>query len=74
MAKDLTTLKPRAIESYFRDLVRRLFGDAVENDAAIYASGGGNYRVAFELDGHEINFGFKKKSANKIAKAIRALK
>ena len=71
---DLTTLKPRAIEAHFRELLRKTFSDAVENEAAIYAYSGGNYAVVFQVNGEEYSFGFKKKSANKIAKAIRALK
>lgn len=72
--KDLTTLKPRQLEAYFRELLRATFGDGVENEAVIYALSGGNYRVAFDADGQDFEFCFKKKSANKIAKAIRALK
>ena len=71
---DLTTLKPRDLEAHFRELIRLTFNDKVENKATIYASSGGNYCVAFEVGKDAYDFTFKKKSANRIASAIRALK
>ena len=73
-SKDLTTLKSKDLLSYFRELNKRMFGDAVENDAAVYATSGGNYRVSFDVAEQGFDFYFKKKPANRIAKAIRALK
>jgi hypothetical protein len=66
-------MKPREIESYFRELVRREFGNAVEDKADI-TSHSGSYYITFDADGVHYAFGFKKRNANKIAKVIRSLK
>lgn len=73
MSKDLTTLKPREIEAYFRDLLLREFGNKVEDGADI-TSHSGSYYITFDADGVHYAFGFKKRNANRIAKVIRSLK
>jgi len=70
---DFTTAKPREIEGYFREVLRKTCGDSIENKATVNSSHG-SYHVAFEVDGAEFRFDFKKKNAQRVAKAIRALK
>jgi hypothetical protein len=70
---DFAVMKPREIEAYFKQLLLDTFGNAVEDYSEIRASHG-TYTVAFNYDGQYSSFAFKKKSAPKIAKAIRALK
>lgn len=71
--KDFSTMKPREIEGYFRELIRKEFGNVVEDHAAINSSHG-SYHIAFDDAGNTFMFDFKKKSAAKVAKSIRALK
>lgn len=73
MAKDFQSMKPREVEAYFRQLLLETFGNKVEDEAIVTAKRGAYY-ISFDFDDDVIEFGFKKKSANKIAKAIRALK
>lgn len=73
MAKDFQLMKPREVESYFRDLLLRTFGNAVEDSANVNAHSG-SYYVSFTHEGVDYAFRFKKKSASKIAKAIRSVK
>jgi hypothetical protein len=74
MSKDLTALKSKDLLTYYRDLIRKTFGDKVENESDVFAYSGGNYRISFQVGDQSYAFGFKKKSANKVARAIRALK
>lgn len=66
-------VEPRVIESYFRDLIKATFGDKVENAADIFSTRG-SYHVFFAVDGSGFAFDFKRKSAERVAKAIKALK
>jgi hypothetical protein len=72
---DPTTAKPREVESYLREQVRRIFGDKVENGATINSSHG-YYNVSLTLaDDRYVSFdNFRKADAPKIAKAMRALR
>lgn len=70
---DFQAMRPREIESYFRQLILACFGNKVE-DESIARANRGNYYVAFVLDGASFDFSFKKKSAERVATAIRALK
>lgn len=72
---DVLTAKPREIEAYLREVVRKSHGDVVENNAAINASSG-YYSVSFTMDGDKrVEFdNFRRKDVKKIAKAIRAMK
>lgn len=72
MSKDLTQLKPRDLESYFRDLILKTFGNRVE-DAADINTHSGSYYVAFEFNGLHCAYKFKKRNANEVARVIRAL-
>ena len=71
---DLSTAKPREVEAYLREQVRRYLGDEVENRARVYAARG-YYSVYITLDSDRyVEFqNFRKTDAGKIAKAIRAL-
>lgn len=71
---DFSNSKPREVEAYLRDSVRKLFGDAVENDSDITSSHG-YYHLNIPVDGDKsIAFkNFRKKDASKIIKALRAL-
>lgn len=75
MAKDFQAMKPREVEAYLREQVRRAHGDGVENQSTIF-SRRGYYTVSLELkDSRYVVFdNFRKAEAPKIAKAIRALK
>ena len=66
-------VKPRAIESYFSDLLLKTFGNKVQDEADISAAKG-SFHVYFAIDGAGFAFDFKRKSAARIVKAIRALK
>jgi hypothetical protein len=61
------------IEAYFKELIRKTFGNKVE-DAADVMSSHGTYHVYFSVDGAGYAFDFKRKSGAKVAAAIRALK
>jgi hypothetical protein len=70
---DFSTKKPREVEAYLRESIRKIFGDTVENNAVIY-SHHGYYDVAIEFDNNNVRFqNFRKKNASKIVKAMRAL-
>lgn len=71
---DFTTAKPRAVEAYLRESVRRIFGDETENRATITSSHG-YYRVFLYLDENRVFdiAGFRKQDASRIVKALRAL-
>jgi hypothetical protein len=73
--KDFSTMKPREVESYLREVILSTFGDGIENSASVTASKG-YYTVAVEMsDSSVVEFkNFRKKEAKRIAKAIRALK
>lgn len=73
MSKDFEAMKPREVEAYFRQLILNTFGNEIEDRADVSANKG-SYAVAFSVDGETYEFRFKKKTAAKIAKAIRALK
>jgi hypothetical protein len=79
MAKiDLKTAKPRQVEAYLRESVRKIFGNEVEDSARIYSShgyydveilipnGGERARVWFQ--------NFRKTDAGLIVKAMKTLK
>lgn len=72
MAKDFTVMTPRAVEAYFRQLILDTFGNKAENASSV-TSGHGSYNVNIRVDESHYEFRFKKKTAAKIAKAIRAL-
>lgn len=72
--KDFKTMKPRDVEAYLREQVRKIFGDKVENASAIYSSRGYYYIEADLLDGRVISFkNFRKTQVPQIVKAMRAL-
>lgn len=66
-------MKPREVESYFRDLILKTFGNEVEDKANIN-SHRGSYYVSFTHEGVDYAFRFKKVNAARVAKSIRALK
>jgi len=72
---DLTTMKPRAIEGYLRDVILKTLGDKIENESSV-TSRRGRYTVEIDTGGWGlVEFkNFRKSEAKKIAKAIRALK
>lgn len=72
---DLKTAKPREIEGYLREVVRKTFGDEAENQSTIYAKKG-YFTVNLRLPGEKyLDFeNFRRGDAKKIAKAIRAMK
>lgn len=71
---DFKTAKPRQVEAYLREALRKAHGDIVENNAAIFSTHG-YYSVKFDLGSSFYSFNdFRKTEALKIAKAIRALK
>ena len=71
--KDFSTMKPREVEAYLRDVILKAHGDAVENNAVILARSG-YYTVSLDIGGAFYGFNnFRKKDAGKIAKAIRSL-
>jgi hypothetical protein len=72
---DFNSMKPREVEAYLREQVRRTFGDAVENKSSIFSTRG-YYSVSVDRGANSnVEFiNFRKGEAGKIAKAIRALK
>jgi hypothetical protein len=70
---DLSTAKPREVEAYLRESVRKIFGDSVEN-GAIITSSHGFYNVEIFPDPYHFAFqNFRKSAAKKIVKAMRSL-
>lgn len=72
---DLKTAKPREIEAYLRETVRKYHGDVAENGSTIYAKRG-YYTVSFMMENDKyVEFqNFRRDDVPKIAKAIRAMK
>lgn len=72
---DIKTAKPREIEAYLRETVRRYHGDVAENESNIYAHRG-YYTVSFQMENVKyVEFqNFRRGDVPKIAKAIRAMK
>lgn len=72
---DFQAMKPRQVEAYLREVVRRTFGDEIENKSSIFSTRG-YYSVSIDRgDSSNVEFiNFRKTEAPKIAKAIRALK
>jgi hypothetical protein len=72
---DFSTMTPRAIEAYLRDVILKALGDKVENASGVYARNG-YYTVSLNFpDSSFVQFeNFRKRDAGKIVKAIRALK
>lgn len=73
--QDFSKLKPREVESYLREQVRKIFGDKVENLAEIYSTHG-YYNVEVFLDKgacFECR-NFRKTEVPKIVAALKALK
>lgn len=66
-------VKPRQIEAYFSELLLKCFGNKVQDEADIDAWKG-SYNILFTLDGADYAFSFKRRNAERVAKAIRALK
>lgn len=72
--KNFSIMKPREVEAYLREQVRKIFGDAAENHALIWSSHG-YYHVEFNFEHHGAAFSnFRKAGVPKIVKAMRALK
>lgn len=70
---DFQTAKPRQVEAYLREVVRKAHGNTVE-DASSVTSNRGYYNVYLKLGTREVAFSnFRKQDAPRIAKAIRAL-
>lgn len=70
---DFKTAKPRQVEAYLREVVRKALGNTVEDTSSI-TSNRGYYNVYLKLGTREVAFSnFRKTDAPKIAKAIRAL-
>lgn len=69
---DLMVAKPREIEAYLRNVILKAHGDAIENASTITSSHGA-FRVTLHIDKEVHEFNFRRGSAKKIAKAIRAL-
>lgn len=69
------TMKPRQVEAYLREQVRKIFGDKVENDSSIFSSHG-YYSVWVQyLPMRSAHFqNFRKGDVPKIVKALKALK
>lgn len=66
-------MKPRAVEAYLREVIRKTLGNTVE-DASSVTSNRGYYNVYVKLGTREVAFSnFRKTDAPRIAKAIRAL-
>lgn len=70
---DLETATSRELEAYLRETVRKSLGNEVEDGAKIVSSHG-SYTVTFKIGDEPYEFKFRRKSAKKIAKAIRSLK
>jgi hypothetical protein len=68
------TAKPAEVVSYLSEAIRKSHGDKVQNAASVSAVKGGSYVVAFKIGDEPYEFKFRRKSAKKIAKVIRALK
>jgi hypothetical protein len=68
------TAKPAEVVSYLSEAIRKSHGDKVQNAASVSAVKGGSYVVAFKIGDEPYEFKFRRKSAKKIAKMIRALK
>jgi hypothetical protein len=73
--RDFSTMTPRAIEAYLRDVILKALGDKVENASGVYARNG-YYTVSVNLSSNSyVQFSnFRKRDAGKIAQAIRGLK
>lgn len=69
------TAKPRQVEAYLREQVRKCFGDAVENASSIHSSHG-YYTVNLKLPKEKyVDFdNFRKTEVPQIVKAMQALK
>jgi hypothetical protein len=73
MRFDPKTARPREVEAYLRESIRRIYGDEVENKA-IVTSSHGYYDIEMTVDNEIFMFkNFRKQSAKKIVKAIRAM-
>lgn len=72
---DLTTAKPREVESYLRSQVLRLFGNEIEDKTRITASRGYySLELPFLAQGAVLFENFRKKEVPQILKALKALK
>jgi len=71
---DLSTAKPRQVESYLRNKIKEYWGDEIENGAKIYASHG-FYSVEIPReDDFTITFGkFRKSRAREIVGYLKIL-
>jgi hypothetical protein len=70
---DPATAKPREVEAYLRESVRKIWNDSVENGALITSSHG-YYNVEIFPDPYHFAFkNFRKSAAKKVVKAMRAL-
>lgn len=81
MSIDFKTARPRDIEAYLREQVRKIFGDNAENRATIFSSHG-YYSIALPLDNKSVDeknsrsltlLNFRRSEVPKIVKAMRAI-
>ena len=74
MSENFAAMRPREVEAYLRERIRTYFGDAVENEAKVYASHG-YYSVEIPReDDFTITFGkFRKSRAREIAGYLKIL-
>ena len=74
MTFDPLTAKPREVEGYLREVIRKSFGDKTENTAQVTASHG-YYEVSIPRpNDFTITFGhFRKAKVKEIAKYLRML-
>lgn len=74
MSNRFETMKPRQVEAYLRESVRKIFGDVAENGADIFSSHG-YYNIEFALENSQwVMFkNFRKGDVPKIVKAMKAL-
>lgn len=78
---DFDTARPRQIEAFLREVIRKAFGDTVENQSSVFSSRGYytvwiNSELLVRADGAESAYhfeNFRRTEAPRIAKAIRAL-
>lgn len=71
---DFDNAKPRQVEAYLREVVRKALGDEIENQSNIYSKRG-YFTIHLELEKNRyVDFdNFRRTDAPRIARAIRAL-
>ena len=71
--KDFSVMKPREIEAYLREQIRKFWGDSIENASAVVSSHGYYTVTVNRAKDYTIEWTFRRKRVPEIVDNLRTL-